>query len=95
MKFEPREQSQEDGERELEDLRHGGDAVLAESHAQVLLDGGDEHDVTAEHGASRLQDGQEQVQRENLWPQLMWPVQDNKTRNDQRFLMILDVFVFI
>lgn len=54
MKFEPREQSQEDGERELEDLRHGGDAVLAESHAQVLLDGGDEHDIAAEHGASWL-----------------------------------------
>lgn len=68
VKFEPREESQEDGERELKDLRHGGDTVLAESHAQVLLDGGDEHDVTTEHGACWLQDGQEQVQRENLWP---------------------------
>lgn len=73
MRLEVGEQSEEDGEREFEDLRHGGDAVLGQGHTQVLLDGVDEHLVSLEDGPSVLQDGEEQLEGQDLRSQLMGP----------------------
>lgn len=73
MCLEVGQQSEENGERELEDFRHGGDAVLGERHAQVLLDGVDEHLVGFEDGPGVLQDGQEELEGQDLRPQLVGP----------------------
>ena len=54
MLFEVGEEREEDCERQLEDIGDGGDAVLGERHAQVLLDGVDEHLIGAEDGARVL-----------------------------------------
>lgn len=66
MGFEVGQQREEDGERQLEDLGDGRDAVLGERHAQILLDGVDEHLVGLENGPRILQDGQQQLQRQDL-----------------------------
>ena len=73
MRLEVGEQGEENGEREFEDLRHGGDAVLGQGHAQVLLDGVDEHLVGLEDGPGVLQDGQEQLEGQDLRSQLVGP----------------------
>ena len=39
------QESEEKGERELENLRNSGNAVLGQRHAKVLLNGADEHVV--------------------------------------------------
>lgn len=62
MCFEVGEQGEEDGEGELEHLRHGGDPVLGQRHTQVLLDGVDEHLIGLEDGPGILQDRQEKLQ---------------------------------
>ena len=67
------QQREEDGQRQLEDLGHRGDAVLGQRHAQVLLDGVDEHLVGLEDGAGVLQDGQQQLQGQHLGAQLVGP----------------------
>lgn len=71
MCLEVGQEGEEDGQRQLEHLRDGGDAVFRQRYAQVLLDGVDEHLVGFEDGPSVLQDGQEKLQREDLGPQLM------------------------
>ena len=58
MLFEVGEQGEEDGQRQFEDLRHGGHAILGERDTQVLFDGVYEHLVRAENGTRVLQDGQ-------------------------------------
>jgi len=55
MLFEVREECQEDCKRQLKDIGDGGDTVLRERNAQVLLDSVDEHLVGAEDGACILQ----------------------------------------
>ena len=52
--FEVRQQRQEDGERQLEHVGDGRNAVLRESDTQVLFDCIDKHLVGAEHRASVL-----------------------------------------
>ena len=69
--FEVGQQGEEDGQAELEHLRHRGRPVLGERHAQVLLDGRDEHVVGGEHVTGRLQDRQQQLQRQHLGAQLV------------------------
>lgn len=73
VRLEVGEQSEENGERELKDLGHGGDAILGQGHAQVLLDGVDEHLVSLEDGPGVLQDGQQQLEGQDLRSQLMGP----------------------
>lgn len=73
MRLEVGEQREEDGEGEFKDLRHRGDAVLGQGHAQVLLDGVDEHLVGLEDGPGVLQDGQEQLEGQDLRTQLVGP----------------------
>ncbi len=73
VRLEVGEQSEENGEWELEDLRHRRDAVLGQRHAQILLDSVDEHLVSLEDGPGVLQDGQEQLQGQDLRSQLMGP----------------------
>lgn len=65
------QQGEEDGQRELKHLGHGGDAVFGQCHAQVLLDGVDEHLVGAEHGPGALQHREQQLQRDDLGAQLV------------------------
>lgn len=72
------EQREEDGQRELEDLRHGGDSVLGQRHAQVLLDGVHEHLVSPEHRAGALKHGEQQLQGHDLGPQLMGPEEEEE-----------------
>lgn len=74
MGLEVGQQREEDGERKLEDLGDGRHAVLGKRHTQVLLDGVDEHLVGFEDGPGVLQDGQQQLQRQHLRPQLVGPV---------------------
>ena len=66
MCLEVRQQGEEDGQRQLEDFGYGGDAVLGQCHAQVLLDGVDEHLVGLEDRPGVLQDGEQQLQGEHL-----------------------------
>lgn len=65
------QQGEKDGQRELKHLGHGGDAVFGQSHAQVLLDGVDEHLVGAEHGPGALQHREQQLQGDDLGAQLV------------------------
>lgn len=67
------QEGEEYGERELKDLRHRGDAVFGQGHAQVLFDGVDEHFIGFENGPGVLQDGQEQLERQHLGSQLVGP----------------------
>lgn len=73
--FEVRQQREEDGQRQLKNLGHRRDAVLGERHAQVLLDGVNEHLVRAEDGPGALQHRQQQLQRHNLGAQLVRPAE--------------------
>lgn len=75
-------QSEEDGEGELEDFGHRGHPVLGQSHTQVLLDGVDEHLVCLENWTSILQDGEEQLEGQDLRPQLVGP--DARRRREER-----------
>lgn len=67
------QESEEDGERELKDLRHRGDSVFGQGHTQVLFDGVDEHFIRFENGPGVLQDGKQQLEGQDLWSQLMGP----------------------
>lgn len=60
------QESEEDGERELKDLRHRGDSVFGQGHTQVLFDGVDEHFIRFENGPGVLQDGQQQLEGQDL-----------------------------
>lgn len=71
MRLEVGQEGEKDGQRQLEHFGDGGDAVFRQCYAQVLLDGVDEHLVSFEDGPSVLQDGQEELQREDLGPQLV------------------------
>lgn len=73
VRLEVGQQREEDGKGELEDLRHRGDPVLRQGHAKVLLDGIDEHLVCLEDGPGVLQDGQEQLEGQDLGAQLVGP----------------------
>lgn len=76
------EQSEEDGERELKDLRHRGDAVFRQRHAQILFDGIDKHLMGAKHGSGALQHREQQLKRDNLGPQLMGPEEERHCVSD-------------
>lgn len=52
------QESEEDGERQLKDLRHRGHSVFGQGHTQVLFDGVDEHFIGLKNGPGVLQDGQ-------------------------------------
>lgn len=71
MRLEVGQEGEENGQRQLEHFGDGGDAVFRQRYAQVLLDGVDEHLIGFEDGPSILQDGQEELQREDLGPQLV------------------------
>lgn len=71
MCLEVGQKGEEDGQRQLEHFGDGGDTVFRQRYAQVLLDGVDEHLIGFEDGPSVLQDGQEELQREDLGPQLV------------------------
>lgn len=73
MHFELVEQSEKYRQRQFENLRVRRNAVLRQSYAKILLDGFDEHDVVPEDGTRRLQDGQEQVEREDFAAKLVTP----------------------
>lgn len=74
------EQSEENGEWEFEDLRHRGHSIFGQGHTQVLFDGIDEHLISLEDGPGVLQDGQEQLEGQDLRSQLMRPEEgDEKT----------------
>lgn len=79
------QQSEEYGERQLKDLRHRGDSVFGQGHTQVLFDSVDEHFIRFENGPSILQDGQQQLERQHLWSQLVGPtaeeMQDSLFKN--------------
>lgn len=66
MCLEVGEQSEENGQRKLKDLRHRGDAVFGQGHTQVLLDGIDKHLICLEDGPGVLQDGQQQLEGQDL-----------------------------
>lgn len=70
------EQGEEDSQRELKHLRNRGDAIFRECHAQILFDGVDEHLMGAKHWPSTLQHRQQQLQGDNLGPQLMGPAEE-------------------
>lgn len=80
VRLKMREQSEENGERELEDLRHGGDAILGQGHTQVLLDGVYEHLVGLEDGSGVLQDGEQQLEGQDLRSQLVGPETEREKR---------------
>lgn len=67
------QQGEEDGERQLKDFWHRRDAVFGQRHAQILLDGVDEHLMGPKHGAGALQHGQQQLQGHDLRAQLVGP----------------------
>lgn len=75
VRLEVGQQREEDGEGELEDLRHGGDPIFWQGHTKVLLNGIDEHLVCLEDGPGVLQDGEEQLEGQDLGAQLMGPEQ--------------------
>lgn len=70
------QQGEEDGQWELKDLRHRGDAVFGQRHAQILFDGVDEHLMGAKHWPGALQHREQQLQGDNLGPQLMGSAQE-------------------
>lgn len=78
MDLEVGQQGEKDGQRELKDLRHGGDAVFGQRHAQILFDGVDKHLMGAKHWPGALQHRQQQLQGDNLGPQLMRPAKRRK-----------------
>lgn len=80
VRLEVGEQSEENGEWEFEDLRHRRDTILGQGHTQVLLDGVDEHLVSLEDGPGVLQDGQEQLEGQDLRSQLMGPEAEEEKR---------------
>lgn len=71
--FEVGKQGEEDGQWEFEDLRYRGDAIFGQCHTQILLDGIHKHLVGAKHWPGALQHGEQQLQGDNLGPQLMRP----------------------
>lgn len=71
MRLEVGQQGEENGEGEFKDLRHGGHSILGQGHAQVLLDGVYEHLVGLENGPGVLQDGQQQLEGQDLGSQLV------------------------
>ena len=73
MHFKVWKKSEKNSERELKDIRHWGDAVLGQRHAEVLLDRGDEHLMSPEDRAGVLQHGQEELQGDHLGTQLVGP----------------------
>lgn len=75
------QQGEEDRQRQLEDLRHRGNTVFGQRHAQVLLDGIGKHFVSAEDWAGTLQQGKQQLQGDNLGAQLMGPGRRNSQRS--------------
>lgn len=79
--FEVGQERQEDGQGELEDLGDGGDAILGQRDAKVLLDGVDEHLIGLEDGACVLQDGEQQLQREHFGAQLVGSGGKKKNNN--------------
>lgn len=83
--LEVRKESEENGKRQFEDLRHRGDPILGQSHTQVLLDGVYEHLVGLKDGPGVLQDGQQQLEGQDLRPQLVGP----ETRTEKRKLKSL------
>lgn len=60
------QQGEEDGQRELKDLRHRGDTIFGQCHTQILFDGIDEHLVSAKHRPGALQYREQQLQRDDL-----------------------------
>lgn len=78
MDLEVGQQGEEDGQRELEDLRYGGDAIFGQRHAEILFDGVDKHLMGAKHWPGALQHREQQLQGDNLGPQL---VRSAKRRN--------------
>lgn len=80
------EQSEENGQGEFEDLRHGGDPVFGQGHTQVLFDGVDEHLVSLENGSGILQDGQEQLEGQDLRTQFVGPEAEAEERREMRNL---------
>lgn len=83
MCLEVGEQSEENGEWEFEDLRHRGDSIFGQGHTQVLLDGIDEHLIGLEDGPGILQDGQEQLEGQDLGSQLVGPERNDKVCEDR------------
>ena len=75
MLLEVGQESEEDGQRQLKDLWHRADPILGQGYTQVLFDGIDEHVVGAEHWPCILQDWEQQLQRQDLGTQLVWPVE--------------------
>lgn len=64
--LEIRQQRQKNGQRQFEHLRNGTDAVLRQCDAQILLDGRDEHVVGTKYGTGVLEDGEEELEGEDL-----------------------------
>lgn len=83
------EQSEENGEWEFEDLRHRGDSIFGQGHTEVLFDGVDEHLIRLEDGPSVLQDGEEQLQGQDLGAQLMGPEAVGEDRWEPVFACML------
>lgn len=73
MVLEAVEEGEEDGQRQLKDLRHRTDPVLGQGHAEVLLDGVDEHVVGAKDWARVLQDGEKQLQGQDFAAEFVRP----------------------
>ena len=74
MGLEGGEKSEKDAETQLKHLRHVGHPVLGERHTEVLPDGADEDLIRAEDGAGVLENGEKQLQREDLGAKLVGPV---------------------
>lgn len=73
------QQGQEDGQRELKNLRHRGNAIFGQRHAEILLDGVGKHIMSTEHWAGTLQQRKQQLKGNNLRPQLMGPEMEKKS----------------
>lgn len=56
-----RQEGKENGQREFKHLWYSTNAILGEGHAQVLLDGIDEHLISSEDWPSVLEDGEEKL----------------------------------
>lgn len=76
VNLEVRKQGEEDSQWQLEDLRNRGDAIFRQCHAQILFDGVDEHLMSTKHRPSTLQHRQQQLQRDDLGPQLVGPAEE-------------------
>lgn len=85
VRLEVGEQSEENGKWEFKDLRHRGHAVLGQGHTQVLLDGVDEHLIGLEDGPGVLQDGQQQLEGQDLRSQLVGSEEVEAERDQRRF----------